>query len=125
MAVTTFPRFLELPKELQIQIWEEAIKSTIRPHFLTHPLFAHNAYHTNRILCKLLTGPSLGRALMTKDLDIPTFHDVMNTCRFSRMIALEWWKYIIGECYGMEDEFNQGYKMRALDGFIEGLKRGG
>ena len=29
MAATAFPRFLELPRELQTQVWEEAIKETI------------------------------------------------------------------------------------------------
>lgn len=86
--------FLELPKELQIQIWKEAVQTPISPDILTGDDFSNNVIWTTHHLEQRLWGVRNAEA----DVDIPVFLEVIHTCRLSRLIVLEWRKYTIEQC---------------------------
>ena len=104
MAATIFPRFLELPRELQIQVWEEAIKETIEDPYDDHEYLQENFgvhfSYTDKVLAKRRVSRNGEGYLVSLRPSItqPCFKTVMNTCHFSRLVACQWWRRMLEPC---------------------------
>lgn len=104
MAARTFPRFLQLPFELQVQIWQHAINVADILDELDDPDYkpsvviveGHSHYP-----CHLFTGP-ISRTIIysNKTFDLP--FNFMGTCRLSRYLMLQRWREVVKEDYGGE-----------------------
>lgn len=57
------------------------------------------------------------------NLSVPAFHSVKNTCRLSRLVALEWWRHIIAECGAFYpfDQLRKRHILVTLNGLIDGM----
>lgn len=88
MAATTFPRFLDLPKELQIEILEFAASPSAdldhrrgcSVYLFEFAKYGYRDHPNDPVNLKILG--SVGRARQS----------LMRACRLSRQVALEMWK---------------------------------
>lgn len=92
-----FPRFLELPPELQIQIWEHAIKDTIPG--TRDPRFGVELYYTGRSRYTTHSCPTSGRKI--RYWYVQRWSNVVLSCSLARQVAEEWWRWITN---GWEEE---------------------
>lgn len=82
----------------------------------------------HRNIAYILTKHTIGveEYLIANYLGLPVFHEVMNTCRLSRLIAVEWWRHVIGCSPRSEwDDMDKWFRERPLevvDGFIDGMR---
>lgn len=126
-----FPRFLELPVELQTQIWEYAIKNrmeSVRPigkAAIANQRFGEDLYYTqeamryNYLKHIIIQGK-------TTPLFVPVFRKIMGVSRHSRLVALEWWKFVLKGCIaevGCWSAESKDYDLHALDWLIRNLRR--
>lgn len=100
MSLQSFPRFLELPQELQIQVWEHAIQdipfinslgwqyvySTPQPRL-------RRSYEPNSV--KFTTHK--GRVAYTLDYMRVMLFGILNASRLARLIAFEFWRDRVAE----------------------------
>ena len=126
MAIQAFPRFLELPLDLQIRIWDEAIEATIDAIEVDGYLFGKDIVATeiamfepeifddNRRMIGLF-GPT--------HLRVPLFHNIMSVALFPRLVAFEWWKRVLFGCDTADDEEAewQATYVEEIDDLIEDL----
>lgn len=92
MSATTFPRFLELPKELQIWIWEQAVLSL---DFSTIPA----EVNPNSVNVTKKSWVDITYAVLFEEREASTpvkiraqhFLDVMHASRLSQRVVLETW----------------------------------
>lgn len=87
-----FPRFLELPKELQIQILRDAIETADKQK--RAGLFT--MFYSGGLLtsCLILEGPYSLRPFWADDRDafrMEPFLSIIKFCRFFRLLGLEYW----------------------------------
>lgn len=125
-AAQTFPRFLELPLDLQIRIWDEAIEATIYIkdvdgyHFgkdivaTEIAMFEPEIFDDNRRMVGLF-GPT--------HLRVPLFHNIMSVALFPRLVAFEWWKRVLLDCDVIDEEEAewQATYVEEIDDLIEDL----
>lgn len=125
----TFTRFLELPIELQILIWEYAIKNRMklpRPTnwaSITNPKFGVDIYYTRRAI-KYIWYKGITIQGKESGLRVPMFRKIMGVSRHARLVSLEWWKYVLKACvveYDWEEE-SQEEDLLALDCLVEDLR---
>ena len=94
---SAFSRFLDLPMELQIQLWEEATKVTFNEERLKSPQFGVDFGFTYALM-----RPRFNRLLMSPGgsptLIIPCFGRIMGMCRFAGLVACQWWKWLFAGC---------------------------
>ena len=126
MAVQTFPRFMELPLDLQIRVWDEAIEATIdtievdgyyfgKDIVVTEiAMFEPEIFDDNRRMIGLF-GPT--------HLRVPLFHNIMSVALFPRLVAFEWWKRVLLGCDAVDDEEAgwQATYVEEIDDLIEDL----
>lgn len=100
MSLQSFPRFLELPKKLQIQIWKEAIPKT--DFELEMRKCTNYTMHEDQGY-PLLQGPyslkriyygACGRWAWPAD-SWRNFFWIMNSCRFFRLLSLKYWHQLL------------------------------
>lgn len=90
----TFTRFLDLPRELQIQIWEYAIKDNL---VITDGQMPRDALiQMLHPFTNVRLAPPRGErhAWVQQNLWVPIFHSITRTCRSLRLIGFEWWRRV-------------------------------
>lgn len=90
----SFHRFLEFPQEIQDLIWEFACQGAVET-FLKGPLFTVDQWWKNTNYTFAAYHPVLGWNPIILDVyRLPRFAPILHTCRFSRLVALNWWKCV-------------------------------
>lgn len=104
LSAAVFPRFLELPKELQIKIWKHATSSAWKKSWLSIIEFRKSTTIADYVPC--LGGPYSGKIIYIKGASYLPRHancfksgllDSLQACSLSRIAALEWIKQTVEE----------------------------
>lgn len=149
IAATTFPRFLELPTEVQMLIFRQAVETSIGPvrrdsffsddlWYTETSLFSggctnyphYMTYHNGGVGAILPPCPPLRPTRQWVGIGSKViFKDIMHANGLSRQAVFEYWKEAVGKCLG---EYVRGDKKRKgmdLDGrpinywMMQALKR--
>lgn len=105
MSLQSFPRFLESPKELQIQIWHFAFEAADSQAWVgnlrnytdeakvAHLRIFYKAKLADCGVLVLSTPYSFKHLYSNRTLasDLRPFRGLMNVCRFFRLMGLEYW----------------------------------
>lgn len=92
MTPTTFPRFGELPKELQVHIWVLAFASDANPHLDEGFLHQVHSLHNQNFIGAIYLRFIVGVAWLARNTTWCQFSQLlMSTCYLSRQVVLEWW----------------------------------
>ena len=92
MIPTTFPRFGELPKELQVHIWGLTFASDASPHLDEGFLHQIHSLHDQSFIGAIYLGFIVGVAWLARNTAwCQASQPLMSTCNLSREVVLEWW----------------------------------
>lgn len=90
----SFHLFFEFPREIQDLIWEFACQQAVET-FLKGPLFSIKDWWQNTNYTWIAYHPQFGWNPYVLDVyRLPKFAPILHTCRFSRVVALTWWKCV-------------------------------
>ena len=99
MATATFPRFLELPRELHIPVWKDAIKATFEQWDLNSAAFGVNYHFTYNSITRSRPDHIMSRGKATKPwpLMFQQYYDSVSVLEayFLRCGGSAWWLDVI------------------------------